>query len=95
MFTQKTSVEPTELEIAIERLLIDMKMIDTDSDEYSKMVDQVVKLHTLKETEKSESMSLDTKATLIANLVGILLILNHERAGIVTSKALSFVTKLR
>jgi len=92
---EKTVVDSTELQNAIDRLLGDMKTTDTDSKEYANLVDQVVKLHALKEAEKPQSMSLDAKATIFANLTGILLILNHERAGIVTSKALSFITKLR
>jgi len=92
---EKTPVAKTELENAIDRLLTHMTKFDPDSDEFEKMTDQVVKLHTLKEAEKPESLSIDAKATIFANLAGILLILNHERAGIVTSKALSFITKLR
>lgn len=92
---EKTVADPTEIENAIDRLLEHMTTKAPDSDEYAQTVDQLVKIHALKEAEKPKSMSPDVKATIIANLVGIGAILWHERAGIVTSKALSFVTKLR
>ena len=37
----------------------------------------------------------ETLALIAANLVGIGLILGHERLGVVTSKAIGFVSKLR
>jgi hypothetical protein len=95
MFKLKTTPKTTALEIAVDRLLESMKTVSVDTEEYANMVDHLVKLHNLKEAEKPEGMSTDTKATMIANLAGILLILNHERAGIVTSKAVSFIMKLR
>lgn len=40
-------------------------------------------------------ISPDTTALVVANLAGILLILNHERLDIISSKALSFISKVR
>lgn len=40
-------------------------------------------------------VSVDTWAVIAANLLGIILIIGHERANVVTSKALGFVSKLR
>jgi len=40
-------------------------------------------------------ISPDTLATIGANLLGIMIIIGHERAHVVTSKALGFIMKLR
>jgi hypothetical protein len=93
MFNQ-TPTEKTQLEEAIEELLREMSQASGDSEEYEKMVDQLVKLHALKTTEGRPRISADVKATIIANLLGIAMIIGHERTGIVTSKALGFIKKL-
>jgi hypothetical protein len=51
----------------------------------------------LKEKDFSapKRVSWDTWALVGANLLGIVLIIGHERANVVTSKALGFVSKLR
>lgn len=95
MFKQKTVAEITPLELEIERLHAFMGGLNITDDQYSKAVDQFIKLQTLIDAQRPEKLSIDAKATIFANLAGIMLILNHERAGIVTSKALSFISKLR
>lgn len=96
MFLSKSSKEPSGLDLAIDAVLTDMKYKDAESDEYAAMTDQLVKLMKVrKETQPSWRPSADTVAVVAANLLGILLILNFERAGIVTSKALSFVKKMQ
>lgn len=47
------------------------------------------------EVHARKRISPDTMAVIAANLLGILLVLKHERLNIVTSKALGFITKLR
>ena len=160
-------LEVDVLETAISRLLTEMSGKDCDSDEYAKMVDQLVKLYKAKEThvslklkavetiiKENESDSLieiketearvkeaesaanirtkeiesqikrdetdsncrvkeldailkqreidnpwrpsaDTLAIIGANIVGIVMILGHERANVIATKALGFVSKLR
>lgn len=83
------------LEKAIERVLHCMTEVEPDSDEYATLVEQLVKLHTLKTNTAKTGVSKDTLITVGANLVGVLLLLNYERTHIVTSKALSLVTKLK
>jgi len=95
MFTSKTPIEPTALDHIIDDLLTDMQAYPRDSDEYAKMAAQFVKLYPLKDAERPKTISPDVLATVAANLLGIAAILYHERAGIVTSKALGFVLKLR
>lgn len=74
-----------------EKLLVS----DPTSDEFAKMVDQLDKLHKIKSHNKDDRVTLATLLPVIGNLAGILAILNFEKAGVITSKALGFVTKTR
>lgn len=65
-------------------------------DEFAKILDKYAQLVVAKTASKRDRhISPDTLATIGANLAGIVLILNYERAGVVASKALGFVQKLR
>lgn len=93
-----TIPQPTEkagLERAIDDLLNQMNSVTADTPEYSAMTDQLVKLLQLRSDIGPKRISPDVKATILANLAGILVIVGHERAHIVTSKALGFIMKLR
>jgi len=95
MFNKTVATDPTELDLAIARLLQDMQEKDTHSDDYEKIVDQLVKLQNLNDANRPQKMSPDAKAAMIANLAGITAILLHERTGVLASKAVAFVQKLR
>jgi hypothetical protein len=69
--------------------------LDRSDEAYASLVDQLVKLHKLKEDEKPSRVSHDTLITAGANLLGIVLIVGHERAHIISSRAKDFVLKLR
>lgn len=86
--------EKTNLERTINDLLTEMDGEDPASERYTTMVDQLVKLHAMKTEESRRRVSPDVKANILANLAGILIIVGHERAHIVTSKALSFIRRL-
>ena len=95
MFTPKPSHNRAELEKAIDMVFEEMKKFGSDTPEYAKMVNQLDKLYTLRGIDPPTRVSLDTLATVTANLVGILLIINHERVNVVATKALGLVQKLR
>lgn len=61
------------------------------TDDYKTMVDQLAKLYELR---KGNRISADTLATIGANLAGIIVLMNHERAHVIASKAFSFVKKI-
>jgi hypothetical protein len=89
--------ELTDLENAITLLVAQIADGQGETDEYTAMAGN---LKTLMEARQIESdvdskhdISVETIATVTANLVGIIMILNYERVNIVTSKALSFVIK--
>jgi len=97
MSTPTTTIKPT-LEEAIELLLLEMKNLKAYDPKYSECVDQLAKLYDIKkslEKDNKKIVSYDQLLAVAGNLAGILLILNFERAGIVTSKALGFVMKAK
>lgn len=87
-------VQMTGLDEAIEQLLLEMRGFTADSKEYAKMADQLKKLYKLRALDKPERVSADTKALILANLLGIAMILEYERAHVVTSKALAYLPRL-
>lgn len=99
MFTKKPSTNKDGLTKAIDSLLEEMSDLNGDDPEYAKMADQLTKLYALKEidhkVESNSRVSADTLAVVGANLAGILMIVGHERANVVTSKALSLLLKLK
>lgn len=95
MFTSKAKNETSDLQEIIDELQTALRRMAPGSREYASIMADLVALYKLKEQETPKRLSADTKAIIISNLAGIVLILGYERAHIVTSKALSFVTKLR
>jgi hypothetical protein len=94
MLAMKPQKDDEQLIAAIDALYVKMSELSPDSNEYSAVVDQLQKLHSLKDNSKSY-VSPDTLAIVAGNLAGILLIVGHERAHVVTSKAVNFLLKLR
>ena len=87
--------EPTQLEQEIDRVMHNLTNHTIDSKEYAQMVDQLMKLHKLKEDERPSQVHPDTWATIGANLLGIMLILRHEHLNVITSKAMDRVQRLK
>lgn len=87
--------EKTMLEKEIEAVLLDMKEMYVDSDEYEVALNHLSTLHEINSKEKKWNVSPDTMAVVAGNLLGIVLILKHEELNVITSKAMSFVIKGR
>ena len=64
---------------------------DKTSETYAKKIAQFSTLHELRHKSR---ISVETLATLGANMLGIVVILNHERAHVIASKAFSLVKKI-
>lgn len=71
-----------------------IRALDPLSKEYLQNVEGVERLYQLKE-KSNNRISPDTLATIAANLAGIVLILNHERVHVVSTKALTLLHKLK
>lgn len=83
----------TRLEIEIDRLVLELKDHAPGTDKYGVIVERLSKLHKVQAEKKPARVNPDTALTVAAHLAGIVLILNYEHFGPITSKALSFVPK--
>jgi hypothetical protein len=82
------------LDKAIDRVLDNMEGQPPDSEDYAKMVNQLVKLHSLKVAQTPKRVSNDTLAIIAANIVGLVLVLYYERTDAITTRAVNFIKKL-
>lgn len=82
------------LDEAIARVYTQMSTIEVGTEQHDKCVATLSKLYALKEKDPNGSVSKDTLVMASANLLGIAMIVGHERAHVVTSKALTFVSKM-
>jgi len=72
-----------------------MKSVDPKSNEYITIAKNLETLYSAKSKGREGTVKLDTIATGIFGLVGIILIIYGEETRIITSKALGFVLKGR
>lgn len=78
------------IELTSQKLLT----VDNPSQDYFALLDGLDRLLALQRTMGSKfRVNPDTVLTIAGNLLGILLILNFEKIGYISSKALSFVLK--
>ncbi len=89
------NTEKSRLDQAIDTIFDEMSNLRSDEEDYATMVNQLTKLYALKEPESKKRVSPDTLALVAGNLLGIILIVGHERANVVTSKAMQFVMKAK
>ena len=85
----------TNLEKEIDSVIQVMSGYQPDSEGYTAIVDNLEKLHKMKEGERNHKVKPDTIWLVGCNLLGIALIIWHEKADIITTKALGFVLKGR
>lgn len=94
MFINKPKTK-SGLDNVIDSVVSELNSLDTASDDYSKTVDQLTKLYAIKDAQSPQRVSKDTLLVVAGNLLGIIVIVGHEQAHVVTSKALNFVLKSR
>lgn len=92
MFKRKPKTDTTTQEL-IDSAKSFLFSLDPTSPDYESTLTQIERLHKLHLKDKEAGISPDVMVTVAANLLGIVLILNHERLHVVSSKALSFVMK--
>lgn len=94
MFVMKPK-DKTKLDDAIEHALDELIGFDVTDAKYAEHLANVERLYKLKQQNKPERVSRDTLAIVLGNLAGIAIIVGHEQAHVVASKALGFVMKAR
>ena len=75
----------------IKRVFEVLGTLAVDSEEYKENLATLESLVSI--NKKSLKISPETIALGVVNLVGILMVLNFERVGVVTSRALNFIKK--
>lgn len=97
MFNRKPKTEETQLDVAINTLYGEMAGFQGESKEYAQLTKQLSKLHKLQKEQNAPkwNVSADTLVLAGANILGIAMIVGHERAHVVTSKAIAFIQKTR
>lgn len=83
--------DPTQIVDLITTIQNEMATFATDSEEYKTRLSSLERLYTLKQQEAPKRLSRDTMATVAANVLGILMIVSHERVHVITSKAFSHI----
>lgn len=87
--------KPTTLDKAIATcadMIDDPSLEPTDMDKLIAQLERLAKVKTA--LQPPSTLSADAKLTALAHVVGIGMIVGHERAHVVTSKAIGFVQKL-
>lgn len=96
MFNFDKKPQDVALDEAISDILKEMNGLNADTPEYSAAADQLVKLMKLKkEINPSWRPSPDAIIAAAGSVLSIVLILHYEKLGVITSKALSFVGKMK
>lgn len=93
---KKAEKKPEPLDTVIEDLAREMAGHEGHTEEYANCAAALKTLYEAKATlPKPNVLSADTAATVAANLIGIIMIIGHERANVITTKALGFIIKPR
>lgn len=95
MFRKKPDPTQPTLNGEIDRVLKEIQDHKPNTDPYTAACNNLEKLYKMKTAEKQTRLKADTVVTVVANLLGIGMIVGFERANVVTSKALGFVMKPR
>jgi hypothetical protein len=83
------------LEKELEQQLLLLRSRLSETEEYTAILGNVERLHELLGEHKPTRISPETRATIAANLIGILMIIRHEDVNVISSKALGFVLRPR
>lgn len=88
--------EPSDLEVEIARVLKVMSAMPPTGKEYAEVVDQFVKIQKLQtEIDSKKRVSSDAMVNAATNLVGIVVVLKHEWAHVIGSKAFNLIKSIR
>ena len=93
MFTFTPKSQKRTIDQEIERLLEQMETEEVGSENYNKCLNTVKTLTEARANKSPRDIDYNTLVMAGANILGILLVLNFERAGTITSKAFSFMIK--
>lgn len=94
MFIKRQHTE-SQFDNLITKVASEMMDRPADSQEFEDQLAYLEKLANMRKDHPSSRVSPDTMAVVLGNLLGVVMILQHERIHVVTSKAVAFLPKLR
>lgn len=97
MFNKNKPENRPGLEKAIDDALTELSKVQAGTPEYKAILDEIEKLYALRlpEPEAPKPVSKDAIIAVAGNLAGIILIINHEKLHVISTKALGFVGKFK
>jgi hypothetical protein len=93
MFGRKQKVEVVKLHEVMDNILSEMAQYGPDSPEYPKLLGHLERVIVMLDSKERRMPSPDGMLLVLGNLFGILIIVAYEQKHVMTSKALSFVSK--
>ena len=92
LFAKKSD---TSLQDLIDTAQTQLFTHDVDTPEYAAALEKLERLYKLKNLSKDFHVSPDALLAVAGNIAGIMLILNFERIGVITSKAFGLLIKAK
>jgi hypothetical protein len=96
MFTKREQ-KHTYVDELIVKATLEIKNHDVNSEEYNNILDRITKLQKIRVEEREffdkDLPSADTILTVAANLLGIVMIINHEHLHPITTRAMNMLQK--
>lgn len=87
--------KPTTLDVAIDDAVAQLNGISIETEEYALKMERVKELYALKEKTSPKRVDPNTIAVIAGNLATTLLVLNYERAHVITTKAIGYLLKTK
>lgn len=84
-----------QLDPVIDELLKELNDYPGYSEDYAKRVEQLEKLYKLRDGKTPDPMSQDTLVVVGGNVLIALILIGFEQKHVITTKAISFFSKLR
>ena len=94
---KKNTLKLDAIDEVIDRIKSKLDEIDDDPERYATWMANLESAYKIRNEaySKKDRVSADTMATITAHLAGIAMIVRYEETKVLTSKAISFVQKLR
>jgi len=78
----------------IERHVEYLRMLPLNSDEYEETLKRLTELHRIKARSRKFNVSQDVIFGAVANILGIIVIMNYERLHVISTKAFNWPKRL-
>ena len=95
MLNRNKIVKNRKLEEEIEVVLDHIKDLKPGTEDYAAALNNLEALYKIRNVKMEIRVKPETVLMVAGNLLGIVLILNHEKANVISTKALGFIMKGR